>query len=213
MNALEVISDPVRLSLVRHLERHAGASLHDLADAADVHLNTARQHVAALEEAGAIVRESGAPSGPGRPAARYRLAPGWTMPTSDFRGLAELLAAALVRSGAGPDEVASVGREWGRYLLGRPGEHDVGLELPRALEQLGFSARMEDQTLELSACPCSLMLPDRPELICELAVAVADGVLTGSGSGLETAERSHDPATRACSVRIRPRRRAVEHEH
>src|SRR4051795_308286 len=58
MSSLEALSDPVRLEVVRHLERCDDASLQELADAAGVHLNTVRPHVAALEEAGAVVRES-----------------------------------------------------------------------------------------------------------------------------------------------------------
>jgi hypothetical protein len=46
------------------------------------------------------------------------------------------------------------------------------------------------------------MLPDRPELICDLVVAVADGVLTGAGSGLRVGRRSHDPERRSCSARL-----------
>jgi predicted ArsR family transcriptional regulator len=199
---LDTLSDPVRLKVVRHLERDGDATLQDLADAAGVHLNTVRPHVAALERGGAIVRASAAPAGRGRPQALYRLAPDWTVPTADFRGLAELLATALVRRGADADDVRAVGLEWGRYLLGRPGTHSIDEELPRALEQLGFSARIDGRMLALSACPCTLVLPDRPQMICELAVAVADGLLTGAGSGLRVGLRAHDPAARSCSVEL-----------
>jgi predicted ArsR family transcriptional regulator len=202
MTRLDAISDPVRLRVVRHLERAEEATLHELAEAAGVHLNTVRQHLAALERDGACVRAGAAPVGRGRPPLRYRLAPGWTLPTADFRGLAEVLSAALLRRGATREDVRAVGLEWGTYLLGRPGMRDVERELPLALEQLGFSARIEGRTLELSACPCSLVLPDRPELICELAIAVADGVLAGSGSTLRVGKRVHDPLARACSASL-----------
>lgn len=208
---LELVSDPVRLRVVRELERCPGATLLELADAAGLHANTVRQHLAALDEAGALSRESGAPDGRGRPPARYRLAGHWTLPTADFRGLAELLAAAVVRGGADADDMRAVGLDWGRYLVGRPGEHDPARDLPEALERLGFSARVEGDDLEITACPCSLVLPGRPELICELAAAVADGVLAGSGTGAHVVERSHDPAARRCAARIGgpggPRRR------
>jgi predicted ArsR family transcriptional regulator len=203
-SALDVLSDPVRLRVVRHLEGGADASLQELADAAGVHLNTVRVHVGALEAAGALDRASAARAGRGRPQVRWRLASGWTVPTSDFRGLAEVLAAILVRRGADAEDVRAVGIEWGRYLLGRPGAREIEHELPRALEQLGFSVRIADRTLELSACPCSIVLPDRPELICELAVAVVDGVLAGAGSELRVSERSHDTGARACRAHLAP---------
>lgn len=203
MTRLEAISNPTKLRLVRHLERAGDGSLHELADAAGVHLNTVRQHVAELEEDGALVRVDGHRAGRGRPALRYRLAPDWTVPTTDFRGLAEVLAAALARHGATSDEIRAVGLEWGRYLLGRPGEHDIERELPMALEQLGFSARVDGDMLELAGCPCTLVLPDRPQIICELAIAATDGLLAGAGSPLRVAERIHDPERRSCSARLR----------
>src|SRR3954452_7744678 len=157
MTRLDAVGNPTKLRLVRHLERVGDASLQELADAAEIHLNTVRQHVAELEGDGVLERASGLRLGRGRPRLRYRLASDWTVPTSDFRGLAEVLAAALARQGASADDVRAVGVEWGRYLLGRPGDHDMESELPLALEQLGFSARVAGDTLELSGCPCSLV--------------------------------------------------------
>ena len=202
MTRLEAVSNPIRLRVVRHLEQAGDASLEDLAAAAGVHVNTVRTHLAALEAGGAIRRISAEPAGRGRPPLRYRLAADWTLPSSDFRGLAEVLAAALARAGATADDVRAVGLEWGRYLLGRPGDHDVERDLPLALEQLGFGARVEGRTLRLSGCPCSLVLPGRPELLCELAMSVADGVLTGAGSGLRVGAREHDPVQRACCAQL-----------
>lgn len=210
MQRLDAIADPVRVRIVRHLEEYAGANLSDLAAAAEVHPNTVRLHLAALEDAGVLHAEPGESHARGRPPLRYRLADDWVQPASDFRGMAEVLAAALCRSGATQGDVHAVGFEWGRYLLGRPGEHEPRRDLPRALESIGFDAKVDGDQLTLSACPCRLVLPHRPEMICELAVAVADGVLAGSGSGLAVAERTHDPEARRCSARLRsktPRRR------
>jgi predicted ArsR family transcriptional regulator len=202
MNRLETFADPVRLRIVQHLEHHSDATPAELADAAGVHLNTVRPHVAELAEAGALERVTATPEGRGRPALRYRLAAGWTLPTSDFRGLAEVLAAALARGAASAAEMHAVGVAWGQYLLGRPGDRDVERELPLALERLGFDARVEGDSLELAGCPCPLVSPDRPEMICELAIAAAEGVLAGAGSHLHIGPRHHDPERRACSVQL-----------
>jgi predicted ArsR family transcriptional regulator len=202
MFSLEPLADPTRLRIVRHLAEHGSASLRELAAAADVHLNTARPNVVELEGAGVLQRESTAPSGPGRPAVRYRLVEGWSPPSADFRGLAEVLGAALVRAGFGADEIRAVGHQWGRYLLGRPGAPDVERELAMALERLGFQVTLSGSTLRLSACPCSLVLPQRPQLVCELAVAVADGVLAGAGSDVRVGRREHDPVARSCVAQL-----------
>jgi predicted ArsR family transcriptional regulator len=193
MAHLDALGNPTKLRVVRRLETGGDASLQQLAQAAGVHLNTARQHVAELERDGIIERVAATPAGRGRPALRYRLVPGWTVPTSDFRGLAQVLATALTHRGATADEVREVGVEWGRHC---------GCEVSSALEQLGFSAKVHGDTLELTDCPCPCMLPDQPELICELALAVTDGVLAGSGSPLRVAHTSHDPERRSCSAHL-----------
>ena len=193
MAQIDALANPVKLRLIRHLERSADASLQELARAAGVHLNTARQHVAELEGAGAIVRVGGTPAGRGRPALRYRVAPGWAPPTQNFRGLAQVLATTLAHDGATKDELRAAGVEWGRHFRG---------DLPLALEQLGFDACVHGNTVELADCPCPCMLSDQPELICELAIGVTDGVLAGSGSPLHVVKRTHDPERRSCSAEL-----------
>jgi predicted ArsR family transcriptional regulator len=191
---------PVRRAIVEKAAE-GPATLPELAEAAGVHLNTARVHVAALEEAGALVpAEQARPAGRGRPPLRYRLAADFTLPTSDFRGLAELLATAVARGDQSPEELHRIGEDWGRYLAGRPGTQELGRVLPAALERLGFDARMTGDELVLSACPCVLVSPGRPELICNMAIAVTEGVLAGSGSDLRVKVRSHHPDRRHCTA-------------
>jgi predicted ArsR family transcriptional regulator len=208
MTRLDAIADPVRLNVVRHLSHAPGASLRDLAQSAGVHLNTARRRVAALEAAGVVEREQTAPAGRGRPRIGYRLARDWSPPTADFQGLAELLAAAVLRSGQGAEELRQLGLDWGRYLRGRPGAHDLEADLPRALERLGFHAHFEGTTLRLAACPCRRVAPDRPQLVCDLAAAVVDGVLAGSGGTQRVGARRHDTEMRRCSMKLEAGRRA-----
>ena len=98
MGVLDAVADPVRLGIVRHLAGHGSATLSELAEAAGVHLNTVRAHVAALEQAEVLESEQKAASGPGRPASQYRLVEGWGLSSTDFLELAGLLAAALVRN-------------------------------------------------------------------------------------------------------------------
>lgn len=184
------------------MERAAesAATLPELAEAANVHLNTARAHVAALEDAGALQAEHAPASGRGRPPLRYRLADDFTFPSSDFLGLAELLAAAVARSEQTPEELHRLGEDWGRYLAGRPGTQELERVLPAALGRLGFDAQLDGEELALSTCPCRLVLPDSPQLLCNLAIAVTEGVLAGCGSSLRVTDRTHDPERRRCTA-------------
>jgi predicted ArsR family transcriptional regulator len=197
---MDGIWHPVRRAIVERAAE-GPATLPELAQAAGVHLNTARAHVAALEQAGALQPAEAAPrAGRGRPPLRYRLADDFTVPTSDFRGLAELLATAVTRGDQTPEELHRVGEDWGRYLAGRPGTQELERVLPAALERLGFDARLDGDRLLLSACPCLLVSPGRPELICDMAVAVTEGVLAGAGSNLHVTARAHNPGRRHCSA-------------
>jgi predicted ArsR family transcriptional regulator len=195
----ESVWHPVRRALVARAAE-GPATLPELAEAAGVHLNTARTHVAALEEAGALQAEHAAPSGRGRPPLRYRLADDFTLPGTDMRGLAELLASAVARSDQSPEELWRLGHDWGRYLSVRPGAQSLERALPAALERLGFDARLDGDQLTLAACPCMLVSPGQPGLICNMAIAVVEGVLAGAGSDLRVSSRSHDPEHRRCTA-------------
>lgn len=206
---LDLVADPVRLAVLRRLSEGGPASLAELAAAAGVHANTVRPHVSALEEAGALTRTTEEPAGRGRPANRYALAANWRLPGTDLHSLAELLAALILRLGADDREIESFGRDWGRFLLGRPGEHDLSRDLAATLERLGFQARMEGNQLLLSSCPCPLVSPQRPQLLCALAIAVTDGLAEAAGSPLRVRRANHDPRQRQCSATLgRPRRRS-----
>src|SRR5437763_5604551 len=201
-SALDLVGDPLRVRVVRRLSEHGAATLSELAEAANVHANTLRPHLVELEQAGALTRETGAPSGRGRPTLRYRLADDWRMPAADLRELAELLAALVLRLGPEHDQIETFGRDWGRFLAGRPGRGALAEGLPPALERLGFNARLEGDRVLLSSCPCPLIAPDRPELLCTLAVGVIDGLAASSGGPERVASHSHDPVQRRCSVTL-----------
>jgi predicted ArsR family transcriptional regulator len=202
MGVLDAVADPVRLRIVRHLAEHGSGTLGELAEAAGVHLNTVRAHVAALEEAGVLESEQKAASGPGRPASEYRLVDGWGLSSTDFLELAGLLAAALVRNHPDGATLRETGADWGRWLVGRPGRRDVGEELPRALERLGFHATVEGGLVRISGCPCAVVSPDHPEVVCGLATGLVEGVLAASGSGLRVAEHDANPRDRRCTLRL-----------
>jgi predicted ArsR family transcriptional regulator len=192
----------VRLRVLQRLAGGETASVPELADAAGAHENTVRAHVAVLEEAGLIASEPRPAAGPGRPGVQYRLTDRGERLDQDFMGLAELLAAALGRAGLPPAALREVGREWGRYLAGRPGRYDPRERLPEILHRLGHDVSIEGEDVRLTGCPCPLIAPDRPGMICELATGVIDGALGAAGSSLRTGPRAHDPSRRDCRVTL-----------
>jgi predicted ArsR family transcriptional regulator len=201
---LKLIADPVRLAVIERLAVGEPASLDDLAAAAGVHANTVRGHLATLEDAGAVARDH-VPTGlRGRPALRYRLAAGYRVPSTDFKGLADLLAAAVAALDPSPRQLQTLGQEWGRWLAGRPGGGSIRELVPVAMAGLGFEADIDDDVVRLTGCPCRLVLPDRPQFVCRLAAAVVDGMAAASRERLAVRSSVHDPDGRRCELRLGP---------
>jgi predicted ArsR family transcriptional regulator len=200
---LDAVADPVRARLVRRLATEGPASLEELADAAGVHPNTARTHLHALEAEGFVTRTSEAAGARGRPPTRYRLREGWTLPDEGFLAMAELLAAALGATRPDPRALRRLGVRWGRKAVAAERPENVRRELIRVLNRLGFDARIDGKRLTLSGCPCPLISPERPALVCKLVDAVVDGILDGSGSNLQAVRHEHDPTSRSCSALLK----------
>jgi predicted ArsR family transcriptional regulator len=207
---LDLLSDPARLAIVRALAERQPAALEEIAAGADVHDNTARAHIAELEESGAVKREHVRTGRPGRPQVVYRLSEAWQLPSSDMRGLAELLAALALRLAPAPGQLNDFGRQWGRYLAGRPGSENLD-SLPLELERLGFDSKLEGAELRLTGCPCPLIAPESPALVCALITAVVDGLAEAATGQVRVASSAHDPARRRCTIALSARRRRGSH--
>ena len=200
MQGLDAVAHPVRLRIVRHLSDHGPASLSELAQAAGVHENTARSHVTALQEGGVISTERRPLDRPGRPGVNYRLVEALLIAPTP---LAQLRAAALDRAGPDATQLRATGRDWGRYLAGRPGSHEIETKLPEVLEQVGYRCELRDDAVELSGCPCKSVLPGQPRLICCLAEGVVDGALAATSSKRRVASAQHDPEARHCRLELK----------
>jgi predicted ArsR family transcriptional regulator len=197
---VDAVADPVRARLVRRLASHGPASLEELAMEAGIHPNTARAHLTSMEADGFVVRESESAGAPGRPRTIFSLGEGWSVPDEGFLTMAELLAAALGATRPDPRALRRLGTRWGRKAAATGGADDTHRELVRILSRLGFDARIDGSELILSGCPCPLISPERPALVCKLVDAVVDGILDGSGSRLHAVRHQHDPVGRTCSA-------------
>jgi predicted ArsR family transcriptional regulator len=200
MTLIDLLADPSRLTIARQLAAAPGSSAPELARSTGLHLNTVRAHLAALADAGAVEREAESGGLPGRPVVRYRLRRGLEPAGDELLPLSRLLARALVESHPDPEGLRAAGLEWGRGCAAAPGEDSIEERLRAALETLGFNVRVEDGRLTLRGCPCPLVAPSRPGLVCGLADAVIDGALEGSGA--RARHETHDPAARRCAVAV-----------
>ncbi len=203
---LEAIADPIRLSIVRHLGEAGPSTLEQIVADVGAHRNTVRHHLAALEKSGVVEPAEADRPERGRPRHRYRLKGSWTLPSTDFRGLAEVLAQLVRVLHPSPAVIRKIGHAWGRYFRGRPGERSLAKDLPPVLERLGFLAQVDGQEIRVSGCPCPLVVPEDPAIVCKLMTAVIEGYLdAGVGKAPAIAGSHHDPKRRACTLRLEGR--------
>jgi hypothetical protein len=56
--------------------------------------------------------------------------------------------------------------------------------------------------VQISGCPCAVVSPDHPEVICALATGLVEGILAASGSERRVAEHDNHPDRRRCTLRL-----------
>src|SRR4029077_11616868 len=125
-----------------------------------------------LRDAGLVIEATGAPSGPGRPALRYRPTPGaaerWDG-ANPFASLT-LLLVALLRGEGTP---ADVGRAAGQHLARQYGVEADAVEVSEPVaRRLGFeprrAARRTSGDIVLDRCPFASAAVVAPDIVCEL---------------------------------------------
>jgi len=170
-DALEEAAEPVTLAA--------------LAASMNLHPNTVREHLVALEAEGLVSRGRGAPSGRGRPADRYQLAnPPGTAQTGEYAALAATLAATLHRHPEPAAEAVRGGQAWGERLASElPAPAGRGRGRLRAgvvalLDRLHFSPEADrDATLiRLTRCPLLDAARQYPDVVC----SVHEGIIRGA---------------------------------
>src|SRR5699024_9993433 len=113
-----------------HLASQAGAvTISALAAMTGLHQNTVREHLDQLVEAGAATKTTAASTGRGRPAWLYRATSSPRTGTSEYLGLASVLAAHIDRTSANPREDGiAAGIDWGRDLAREAAEERAAAE-------------------------------------------------------------------------------------
>nr|WP_281389038.1 helix-turn-helix domain-containing protein [Brevibacterium renqingii] len=145
-----------------HLASQAGAvTISALAAMTGLHQNTVREHLDQLVEAGAATKSKAASTGRGRPAWLYRAAGSPQTGTSEYLGLASVLAAHIARTSANPREDGiAAGIGWGRDLAREAAEtraeadaSEGGAARSAAVEQISAVAETVTLLDELGFAP------------------------------------------------------------
>lgn len=136
------------------LEHPDGLTITQVGRIAGIHANTARDHVAALEDAGLVttsVRRGGGRGRPGRTYVAQAAPPGAA--SAHMAGLVRL----LMESMDDDDRAHELGRAWARDLVetGRvdSASPDPAREVARLLAEMGFAPELRSDAINLYRCP------------------------------------------------------------
>lgn len=161
----------------------------DIAARVGVHPNTARFHLDALVEIGAVERTTEQRDHPGRPRALYAARPdGAGTGRRSYRLLAEILAGSMAAETPQPSAAAvRAGQEWGRYLADRPppfrrvDSQAAVRHLVDALDEVGFSpeavANGPEQQIHLHHCPFREAAEHHRDVVCSVHLGLMQGLL------------------------------------
>jgi predicted ArsR family transcriptional regulator len=163
----------------------------DLADAVDLHPNTAREHLEQLVAAGLVFTDVARSGGRGRPSIRYHLASeAADDDAAPYRALAAVLADELARRPDSHDAARSAGERWGRALAGAATDTgaDAVTQLVALLDDAGFSPETPADAREpirLHACPFGQLARDRQGVVCGVHLGLMRGALEELGAPYE----------------------------
>ena len=190
---------------------HRPVTLAALSATTGLHVNTVREHLAALTEAGLVERGRAAPGGRGRPAATYT-APGPDPGpgNAEYAGLATALASTIRRTSTSPSRDATLaGVEWGHELARTAPVHHPAGAGPRTrvvhlLSHLGFAPQpaATEPTVLLTRCPLLEAARTSPDVVCAVHLGIVRGALDEYG-GDDTGTALHpfsDPG--ACRLTL-----------
>lgn len=179
------------LACLREADGPVGVT--EAAEAAGLHVNTARFHLDALVDDGLAERRTEEAAGPGRPRILYS-ARSRAADVRSYRLLARMLAelvAALDPKGA---SAAAAGRMWGHHLVDgpAPGEDLDADEALRRLQELMAQVGFEPELLDggeprvrIHHCPFHEVAQEKPGVVCAVHLGLMQGALEELRAPLE----------------------------
>jgi predicted ArsR family transcriptional regulator len=200
--AARALAHPSRQAIRGALEAApAGLSAPELARCVGLKHNVVRKHLRLMQAGGFVEVVAARHSDRGRPAVRFRLAPG---AHEGRRELVRLLVGMVVASGLDEGAIERYGYLEGQGLLPR----GAGAEaIVRLLEGLGFApartdASTDDLDLRLGRCPfAEAATAPGGQLVCILHRGVSAGLAEGAlGGGHLRAFEIADPREGRCRV-------------
>ena len=191
-----------RMNLLHQLHSRGTMTVNDLAEAAGLHHNTAREHLDRLINDGFVTCEPEPRDSKGRPKMLYSAAGGVSTELGSIRGRkieaaqerAEQLRRMLPLLPAGQTALAGCSGPAARRQLDALDDH---------LDQAGFDASVaaNGEQLNLHDCPYSEMVKDHPE-VCGVHYRLIQGVLEQADGPLRAAGLNLIDAPHLCVIDV-----------
>lgn len=175
---------PMRAEVLHQLRLADGPmAVAEVAEAVGLHQNTTRFHLDALVEQALVSRDFESRDRPGRPKILYQAVEGH--PANPYQDLAQ----AMTRYFAGPVEdraarAEAAGVAWGAELRAAarcelPDDQPVQ-RLVACMDRLGYAPTLIDgaePVLELVPCPFLELSNEDPDVVCQMHLGLAEGLL------------------------------------
>jgi predicted ArsR family transcriptional regulator len=216
LSSVSCLDDPVRGRLYAFVSACTSAVGRDEAAAAvGIGRAAAVYHLDKLVESGLLTAfyqrpEGRGGPGAGRPAKVYTRSRGEfvvTVPQREYQLAASLLAQAVAadRSGQARAALTDAARERGadlgqRHLADHASSGGPRQALESALTEHGFDPYDTRGTLRLRNCPFSRLAELQPDVVCQMSLALIEGLLAGLGTDGGHPVRSPEPGH--CCVAI-----------
>ncbi|HKX66216.1 MAG TPA: helix-turn-helix domain-containing protein [Intrasporangium sp.] len=184
-------------------------SIAAVAQALGLHVNTAREHLDGLVDAGLALRSRLTPNGRGRPGWGYAVRPGvGASSVGEYASLATVLAEhAAAQGGDVAGDMARLGRGWGRGLVGsraadKDGEPDPERTVVEVLDTLGFDPEERPPVVRLRQCPMLDVARRHPEVVCRVHLGLVEGVIEAAGGDPEGVDLEAFAEPDACLLHL-----------
>ncbi|MCD8502248.1 MAG: helix-turn-helix domain-containing protein [Bacillaceae bacterium] len=157
-----VLSDPTRFSIYQYIaKQHRDVTVHEIADAFNIHANVARLHLTKLEDVNMLVSETKKSGKGGRPSRFYSLSDevvSIQFPYRDYQKLSEIAIDSLLNLGKIAEEaLKETGRKFGyesaKSYVQTMGLHIHELTVEKKLEHIKNVALAQGLSPELHYTP------------------------------------------------------------
>lgn len=201
------LGDPTRHGIFRHLvDAGAPVDIEELTDAFGVNHNAIRQHLAKLVDAGLVIETKAARTGPGRPRLVYSIDPAaesrWGA-TGPYERLSVLLTE-IIASG---DTPVDVGRRAGRRFPVAASPSDATIsDIAGVMASQGFEPEVRRRgsrvDIVLGSCPFESAVLADPDVVCDIHLGLAEGLVEGSDELVLDELIAKDPRRAGCRLRF-----------